>query len=255
MCLLTLGTALFSTFASVGASVLSSVGVSTAAASTAATVAGVTTTVAVDLSVMGALAGGITGMVSGIQSAEQQKQAAEYQAEIAERNAVLAERRADRIEQEGNQKRAALLRELYQKQGSGRAGYAARGVVLGAGTTGEYEADIANAYDLDRRNLDYDIASRKWEKSAEAVNFRNQAELYRMEAASAGQKKASSLIGGMIGTVGNTAGALVGGASLLGSVGGLGQAASTAGSLAGTGNLLRGDTTALRLASTHALLR
>ena len=101
---------------------------------------------------------------------------------------------------------------MMQTKGTGRAQYAAGNVVLGSGTPNDYEADIADAYDLDMRNLDYDIASRSWQSKVQAVSASNQAALYRTQAKAYGQQKTTSLLSGTLGTlskVGNSASGVV----------------------------------------------
>lgn len=192
-------------FTALGVSVAAGVGVTIAETSIAAGVIGTTVVVAGVAAIGGALAGGIVSTVSAVQNAENQKKQAEYQAEVAESNAKLAYRRAENIELAANQKRTALLREAQQRLGSGRAGYAANGVVLGSGSSAEHEADLANAYDLDLKNLNYDTASASWQSKVQGVNDSNSAALYRAQAAGYAQQKTTSLLGGMIETVGSTA--------------------------------------------------
>ena len=189
-------------FTALGVSVAAGVGVTIAETSIAAGVIGTTVVAAGVAAIGGALAGGIVSTVSAVQNAENQKKQAEYQAEVAESNAKLAYRRAENIELAANQ---ALLREAQQRLGSGRAGYAANGVVLGSGSSAEHEADLANAYDLDLKNLNYDTASASWQSKVQGVNDSNSAALYRAQAAGYAQQKTTSLLGGMIETVGSTA--------------------------------------------------
>ena len=217
MCPITLSAAL-------GTSIATALGVSVTAGTVAgtavagATVAGATTAITAGtavaigagtigvglLAIGGTIAGGVMGIVNGVQNAEAQKQQAEYQAEVAENNAKLAWR-AENIELQANQKRAALLRDAQQKRGSGRAGYAANGVVLGSGVTADYEADIANAYDLDLKNFNYDTTSEAWQARVQGVSEANSASLYRAQAGMYGQQKTTSLLGGIIGTLSDTA--------------------------------------------------
>lgn len=235
MCILTtlaltagLGTTLGSLAATVGTATATGAAISAVTGATA-TVAGAAV---IDIGIVaaaGALAGGITSTVAGIQNAEMQESQAEYQAEIAEQNAKRAGRQAEAVELQGNQKRAALLRESQQRLGTARAGYAAGGVLLGAGTAAEYEADNANAYDLDSRNLEYDIASEKWQLQMEASNHTNQAQLYRMQADAYAQQKPMTALGGAIQTIGNTASAALSVASTLGKFGGAGSLAPKSG--------------------------
>ena len=218
MCIISISAALGTALAtSVGVSVTAGTVAGTAVAG--ATVAGATTALsagaavgigagAIGIGVLGigaSVAGGVMGAVQAYQGAEAQQKQAEFQAEMAENNARLAYRRAENIELQANQKRAALLMEAQQRRGSGRAGYAANGVVLGSGVTAEYEADIANAYDLDLRNLNYDVASQAWQAKVQGTNEANQAALYRAQADGYAAQKTTSVLGSAIGTVGSTA--------------------------------------------------
>ena len=195
MCIISISAAL-------GTSLATALGVSV----TAGTVAG---TAVAGATVAGAtIAGGVLGTVSSVQQAEAQKRQAEFLAQQAEENARLSNRRAENIELQANQKRAALLMESQQRRGAARAGFAANGVVLGSGVTADYEADIANAYDLDLKNYNYDVASQAWQAKVQGVNEANSAALYRAQAEMYGQQKTSSLLGGLIGTAGSALGGM-----------------------------------------------
>ena len=152
------------------------------------------------------LAGGIVSTVSSMQQAEQAADAAKYQAALADQNRVLALRQAEAVDLQGNQERNQLRLRMLDAQGKARNTYAASGVVLGSGSSADYEADIADAYDLDSRNLEYDIQSRKWELQTEAANHASQASLYRTQAAGYQQSKSTSLLGGIFNTAGSTIG-------------------------------------------------
>lgn len=161
-----------------------------------------------------AVAGGVVSTVQGVQQAENQKQQAEYQAEVAEANARLAERQAERIDLQADQRRSALLLDSQQKTGAARAGFAANGVVLGAGTVLDYEADVAQTYDLDLANLNYDVENQKWQAKVQGANNRAQAAAYRSAASAYKQQKTSTAIGGVIGTIGDAASTAVSAVSM-----------------------------------------
>jgi hypothetical protein len=57
-------------------------------------------------------------------------------------------------------------------------------------------------------NLQYDIASRQWQKSVEAVNQVDQGAMYRYQADSFRKSKKPTLIGGVFSTLGDTASAV-----------------------------------------------
>ena len=160
-------------------------------------------TVLADIAVTAAVAGGTVATISGIQQAKQQEANAKYQADVAEANARLANREGERIDLQADQKRAALQRDRLAKIGAARAGYAANGVVLGNGTVLDYEADVAQTYDLDLANLNYDVANQKWQKRVQAQNYQSQANASRATAKAYGQQATYTGIGGAISTLGD----------------------------------------------------
>ena len=166
------------------------------------------------LAVGGAVAGGVTSIVSGVQNAKMQEAQAEYMAEMEAENAKTVARQAEALDLQGNQERAQLHGKMLQTKGEARASYAAGGVVLGAGSSADYEADIADTYDLDSRNLNYDIASRKWKLQVQANNAANQSALYKAQAGGYRSQQATSILSGTFNTVGNTANALGGAVSV-----------------------------------------
>lgn len=222
MCILSItaiATSVATAVASAAASAAAAVGsaaaaVGTAAGATAFTVG--TTSVSWGalglgtLALGGALAGGVMSTVSGIQNAQMQEEQANYMAAVEEQNRKLALRQAEAIDVQGNQERTSLRNSMLQTKGEARNAYAAGGVVLGSGSSADYEADIADAYDLDSRNLEYDIASRKWKLQVEAANSASQASLYRAQASGYRSSRTTSLLGGLLGTAGNSASALGG---------------------------------------------
>lgn len=173
----------------------------TAALSSTASVLGFAAMATAELAVAGSVAGGVAGTVAGVQQAEAQKAQAEYMAEVEAENARTAAKHAEAIKLQGNQEKLATYNKMMQTKGTGRAQYAAGNVVLGSGTPNDYEADIADAYDLDMRNLDYDIASRSWQSKVQAVSSANQAANYRAQAEAYGQQKTGSLLSGSVGTL------------------------------------------------------
>jgi hypothetical protein len=184
----------------IGTSIATAVGL-TVTESTAIAI-GATT---IGLAAVGTATAGTLSTIQAVQQADAQADAAKHQAEVEQQNARMSARRAERIGMEADQKRAALLREHQQALGTGRAGYAASGVVLGSGVTLDYEADVADMLDLDMRNLNYDVESQQWQHRVEAVNHRNQAAMYKAQEQGYKQKKTSALVGGIVSTVASTA--------------------------------------------------
>ena len=160
------------------------------------------------LMVVGALAvvaGGAMSMYGDAQAADANEAMAEYQKKIAENNAEMAARHAANIERQADQKRNALSLQMRQRIGTARTQYASQGVVLGSGIVLDYEADIANAYDLDLKNLNYDVAMEAWQTKVQGVNFMNQAKMYHAQGNMYEKQKTSSIISGSLSMVGNLA--------------------------------------------------
>jgi hypothetical protein len=195
------------------------------AAGTAATVGAVALDVGILATSVGTV-GSVVGTIADMQEADYRREMAEFQAQQAEENSRLSLRRAETMELDANQKRAALLDKYQQQRGAGRAGYAAAGVVLGSGTSAEYEADLANVYDLDSRNLDYDVASNAWKSRVEGIDYANQAKMYRAQAEAYDSSKGLTLLSGGIGAAGT---ALGGAINLMSSVGGLASKGASSG--------------------------
>lgn len=168
--------------------------------------ASLATTLAVGLAEVGATAGIIGGVVStvaGVQEAQNRAQQAQMMADVQEKNSVLAARQAEQVGMQGDQERQQLRTKMLLASGQARSSYAANGVVLGQGTPSDYEADIADAYDLDSRNLDYDIAMRQWKLRVEAGNASDQASLYRAQASAYQASAGTSLLSGAFSTLGS----------------------------------------------------
>lgn len=213
-----------STFIGAGAGLAAFAGFtgSLTTAATAASVASVAGTVASVAAVVEGVAlvtvGGVMGTVGAVQQAEQDRQMAEFQADQAAENSRLANREAEAIGLEGRQEQEELRLKMLAQKSSARTGFAASGVVLGSGSTADYEADIADAYDSDSRNLQYDIASRQWVKRVEATNSSDQSAFYKTRAKAASQGKTTSLLSGIFKTAGDAASSTVSGLKTFGAL-------------------------------------
>jgi hypothetical protein len=150
-----------------------------------------------------AAASATVNAVASAQQSRTQKKMAEFQEDVARNNAEMANRHANNIERQADQRRMALRRNMLQQQGTARAEYASQGVVLGSGVVLDYEADIANAYDLDLRNLNYDVASKAWQTRVEGTGQMNQSKLYAVEAKAHNRQMLFNLLGAQ-GTIGST---------------------------------------------------
>lgn len=233
MCILTLsaiGTALGS---ALGISAIST-GVtagSIGAAVGGGTLAGLGVMAAETIGVGATIAGGIASTIGGIQQQQAIAAQAEFQAKVEDENAKIAAQSSEANKLQANQKRLALLNQMQQMQGHIRSDFAGRGVVLGSGTPNDFEADLADSYDMDRRNLEYDVASRSWQYKVQETGHRQQADLYRAQAKGARALIPGVAAGGLLSTVGNLANSALSSFSLgteLGLFGGKSAEAATA---------------------------
>ena len=178
-----------------------------------------------------ALVGGGMAIYGDMQAADANEAMAEYQQKIAENNAEMAASHAANIERQADQKRNALNLQMQQRLGTARTQYASQGVVLGSGVVLDYEADIANAYDLDLKNLNYDVAMEAWQTKAQGVNFMNQSQMFHMQGNMYEKQKTYKTISGglsMIGSLAETSSSSAGqaGSAKLGSGAGAGAGAA-----------------------------
>jgi hypothetical protein len=164
---------------------------------------------AISLSTALAVVGGVAAAgaavattMGAVGQANEAEAQARYQAQLAEENARLLEQSAENMDLQANQERTSLHRRMLASKGAARGAYAAGGVVLGSGSAADYEADIMDAYDLDRRNLEYDIASKKWKSKVQANDSRDQAKLYNLQAEGYHKQASTSLLAGAFNTVG-----------------------------------------------------
>jgi len=200
------------------------------------------------------IAGGVASTVAGVQQAEQNAAIAEYQAKVADDNAKIASQSAEANQLQGNQKRLALMQQMQQMQGHVRTDFAARGVVLGSGTPNDYEADLADSYDMDRRNLEYDIATRSWQYKVQASEQTQQANMYRAQADAYRSNIPGIWAGGLLSTAGNAASSMLGSISLGGSLGLFGGGAEKAASDASGGLFEAGVTSIPKLGKNTSLV-
>lgn len=168
------------------------------ATTTALTIAAVTSAVA-------ALAGGVVSTAVGYSQSKEAEANARFMEEQEYENAKRLRKQAEAEEIQANNERQQLRTKMLQQAGKANTAYASSGIVLGSGSHADYMADIADAYDLDSKNLEYDIANRKWKLRAEAVNHENQGAWYGAQADSYAKNRPLSLLGGAISTAGNTA--------------------------------------------------
>ena len=159
------------------------------------------------IAAVAAVAGASVTAYSSVQSSRSQRMMADYEEDVAKTNSALASRQAANLDIQADQKRLSLLRRMQQQRGTARAQYAAQGVVLGSGTVLDYEADVAEAYDLDLRNLDYDVKNQQWQVKMQGAGFANQANILSMQADAYQRQGVMSGMGGLLSGVGSAMGA------------------------------------------------
>jgi hypothetical protein len=220
MCILTLSV-LF------GGVTAASIGSALGASAATAGAVGIGALAAETIGVAATIGGGIASTIGGIQQQKAIAAQAEFQADVAEENAKIAAQSAEANELQANQKRLALFNRMQQMQGQMRTDFAGRGVVLGSGTQADYEADLADSYDLDKRNLNYDTATRTWQYRVEEASNRQQADLYRAQAKGARSLIPGVAAGGLLSTAGGLINSAMGSFSLGTELGVFGKGASS----------------------------
>lgn len=123
----------------------------------------------------GLIIAAVLGAAQQTFQAVQQKRANERNAEIAEENARRAHEHALNIQKQADQERNQLRLQALQASGTQRAEGGASGFALGAGTSNDMVADIESAFDLDMKNLNYDIAQREWQQNQKAAEYQTMA--------------------------------------------------------------------------------
>lgn len=237
MCFLTIGLiSSIATGTSIGAA-LGSIGASVGATGGLATAVGAGAIAAEAIGIGATIAGGIASTVGGIQQQQAIAEQAEFQAKVEDQNAKIAAQSAEANQLQANQKRLALLNQMRQMQGRVRTDFAGRGVVLGSGTPNDFEADLADSYDMDRRNLEYDVASKSWQYKVNEAGHRQQADLYRAQAKGARALIPGVAAGGLLSTAGNLAQGALSSFSLGTELGLFGKGGSEAAASAATGTM------------------
>ena len=154
-------------------------------------------------------ASGLIGAAGSVAQGNAQARAYEAQAQAAQQNARLAELQGERELEKGAREEQRFRRQQRQFQGTQRAALAASGVQMG-GSALSVLADTASGIEEDAAMIRFNTLQSKWERDAQAVNFRNEANAMSANAdnaRSAGRIGAfSTLLGTGLGIAGMTAG-------------------------------------------------
>lgn len=167
------------------------------------------------MGMIGAVIGAVGSIVQGMAAASQAK----YQAAVAENNAIISEQNAVYELQAGQVEEQSKLMEVNQILGEAETGYAASGVDPTSGSPIRVLRSTSAIGGLDALTIRDNAARRAYGYRAEGVNFKAQAGLYRMQAQ-------SSMIGGILGGLGQLASGF---GSMVGSGGGFGGGGGSGG--------------------------
>lgn len=103
-------------------------------------------------------------------------------ATTARMNAIMADRRAEDALERGKLEADRYRRDMRQTKGSARASMAASGVDLGYGTPLDIFAGLEAIEAEDMANIEYNAEMEAWDERMNALNYRNSAEMSRMQA-------------------------------------------------------------------------
>jgi hypothetical protein len=166
----------------------------------------------------------------------------DYRASLEERNAQMVEMEKVAVDERARQEKDKLSNRIKLIRGTGRAGYAGSGVVLGVGSPNDWEVDLGNTEAYDRDIIDYNAAWDNWSITNKAEGYRSQAKLTRYESGSVlafgkAQYKSSTNAAnyGLLAGIGNAA---VSGLGAYSTAGGTSGAAGDSVSSYGAGSLM-----------------
>lgn len=130
---------------------------------------------------------------------------ADYAAQMQENNARIADMQADNAITRGNMAIEEQRLHVNRMRGSGRANYAAGGIVLGQGSALNWEQDLDIQAEYDRRKIGYNAQLEAWGYQNQAGQYGAAAEGSRMAGANARDASYTQMFGSLVSGVGNTA--------------------------------------------------
>jgi hypothetical protein len=139
-------------------------------------------------------AGGILGAYGSIQAGNQNQRLAEREADVLDYRASLVEEQGKFGAEQTRKKGTAI-------QGAQKAGYAAQGVVVGDGTSGEQIEQTAKLSEQDALQIKLNAAREAW-------GLREQAKMTRYRGDIAKLQGRLNAVGGLLGTGGSIAGSV-----------------------------------------------
>lgn len=109
-------------------------------------------------------------------------QASEYQARVADVNAQAARNQMKSVADKEAIDKENLKRSVAKQRATGRTGYAAGGVVLGAGSALDWELDMTAQEETDLATISYNADLERGALQNQIGNYQNQAQGSRMAA-------------------------------------------------------------------------
>lgn len=157
----------------------------------------------------GGLAASAAGLTMNAIGSYNQGKAAEKQADYAammqENNQTIANMQADNAITRGNMAIEEQRLQVNRMRGTGRANYAAGGIVLGQGSALDWEQDLDVQAEYDRRKIGYNAQLEAWGYQNQAGQYGAAAEGSRMAGANAKSASYTQMYGSLISGIGNTA--------------------------------------------------
>ncbi len=114
--------------------------------------------------------------------AQGQKQAAQFDAQVAGQNATFADRQATDAQARGQLEVDARRRDISQLRGQQRAGIAASGADVGAGSALDIQRDTSYLGDIDTAVIRQNADREAYASRQQAANFQSEASMSRARA-------------------------------------------------------------------------
>jgi hypothetical protein len=125
--------------------------------------------------IVSAILSAATAGYSAIAQGNAANAAANAQAAQDEENAKLASQQAANAVDQGQAQKDALRLKMAEMRGQGRTGYAASNVVLGSGSSAEYEGDLADRMQIDLDQIDTNTNLEVWKYKTQQADYLTQA--------------------------------------------------------------------------------
>ena len=119
-----------------------------------------------------------------------------YNAQLQEERALMAQQQAQDAIRRGDEAQEKHRQQVSLMKGRQRAGFAAGGVLVDAGSAADVLDDTEYFGELDAQNIAYNAALEAWGYQKQSADYLSNARLYRMQKASPGLAAASPLLNG-----------------------------------------------------------